>query len=267
MPIGGERMQPERAALPQVQERLRAAQMERVFQRVRQEWFGAEPHALPGALLLTEPRGEIMTQIDASPAEVEGLLDLAVHRRSFVLRTDWSQPADLGERLRRRGFRLYHVGETYLWPSDQPALHSSRKPAPAVRVERITRELLPIWSEVCRRAFGQRIEPAAALAEKEAAWDGMGERATWYLGWADGIPVATAILLQAPEAAQLLAVSTLPGMRGRGIASLLLRRAIQDWQAAGNGFLFLDTEPGSDAARLYQGLGFRRLYRRELWIP
>jgi GNAT superfamily N-acetyltransferase len=243
--------------------------MERVFQRVREDWFGAQPRLIQGAVLLAEPRGELIMHVNATLEEADDLLALALQRRSFVLLTDWSRPADLGERLRRRGFRLYHVGETFLWPNEVVRPRHERRQAPAVRVEVIPRSLLPIWSEVCRRSFLQRVDPAAALAEKETAWEGMGDRARWYLGWSDGIPVATAILVQTEAAAQVLAVGTLPGMRGRGIASALMRRVIHDWQsqAQGQSFLFLDTESGGEAARLYQGLGFQPLYRRELWIP
>lgn len=251
------------------------AEMEAVFQTVREAWFGARPHVVPGATLLEEPRGELLMHVDATPDQADRLIQLAIARRAFLLCTDLSQPSDLRERLRLQGFRLYHVGQTFLYradPAGAAAPWRSRssqeaRPQPAVRIETIPRTLLPVWSEVCRRAFGQRVDPATALAEKEMAWVGMGEQARWYLAWSDGIPVATAILFQMEQAAQILAVGTLPGMRGRGIASALMRRLIADWQDQGKGFLFLDTEPEGEAARLYQGLGFAPVYRRELWIP
>lgn len=257
----------ERAALPP-ELGLAPAQMEAVFQAVREAWFGARPHPVPGALLLEEPRGELLMHVAATPEEAEQLIRLAIARRAFLLCTDLSQPSDLRERLRAHGFRLYHVGQTFLYAdAAQPLPVGRGRPQPAVRIERISHALLPIWSEVCRRAFGQRVDSATALAEKEMAWAGMGERARWYLAWSEGIPVATAILLQFEQAAQILAVGTLPGMRGRGIASALMRRLIADWQVERKGFLFLDTEPDGDAARLYKGLGFVTGYRRELWIP
>lgn len=252
-------------------------QMESVFQAVREAWFGAKPHPVPGALLLEEPRGELLMHVQATPDQAEQLIKMAIARHAFLLCTDLSQPPDLRERLRHHAFRLYHVGETFLYTANESAVAlernrlrpslDRRRPQPAVRIETIPRSLLPVWSEVCRRSFGQRVDSATALAEKEMAWDGMGEQARWYLAWSDGIPVATAILLQLPDAAQILAVGTLPGMRGRGIASALMRRLIQDWQKERQGFLFLDTEPDGDAARLYKGLGFMPVYRRELWIP
>lgn len=262
----------ERAALPQ-ELGLAPAQMEAVFQAVREAWFGARPHPVPGALLLEEPRGELLMHVAATPEEAEQLIRFANARRAFLLCTDLSQPSDLRERLRQHGFRLYHVGQTFLYkeeagpPRGLGRALTPARPQPAVRIETIPHSLLPIWSEVCRRAFGQRVDAATALSEKEMAWAGMGDRARWYLAWSDGIPVATAILLQLEQAAQILAVGTLPGMRGRGIASALMRRLIADWQVERKGFLFLDTEPDGDAARLYQGLGFVSGYRRELWIP
>lgn len=257
----------ERAALPQ-DLGLAPARMEAVFQAVREAWFGARPHPVPGALLLEEPRGELLMHVAATPAQAERLIQLAIARRAFMLCTELSQPTDLRERLRQHGFRLYHVGQTFLYAqASESRAAAPVRPNVAVRIETIPRTLLPVWSEVCRRAFGQRVDAATALAEKESAWAGMGDQARWYLAWSDGIPVATAILLQLEQAAQILAVGTLPGMRGRGIASALMRRLIRDWQAERQGFLFLDTEPEGDAARLYQGLGFVPGYRRELWIP
>jgi ribosomal protein S18 acetylase RimI-like enzyme len=265
-------MQPERSLRPASLSAI-PQQMERVFQAVRQAWFGGRARPVPGALLLEEPRGELLMHVRATPDEADQLLQMATARHSFLLRTDWSEPPDLRERLLDHAFHLYHVGETFLYLEGEASrrnLPRRRRPQSnslAVRIETIPRSRLPVWSEVCRRAFGQRVDASTALAEKEMAWEGMGDRARWYLAWADGIPVATGILLQMEEAAQVLAVGTLPGMRGRGIASSLMRRLIQDWQACGQGFLFLDTEPGGAAARLYQGLGFMPLYRRELWMP
>lgn len=242
-------------------------QMERVFQRVREAWFGAKPHPLEGALLLEEPRGELLMHLDGSPEQAERLLRMASKRRAFVLVTDLSRPLDLRERLRHHGFGLYHVGETFRYEPGRAPKVGAHRPLANLRIETISHALLPLWSEVCRRAFGGRADQSVALAEKERAWRGMGEQARWYLAWCDGLPVATAILLQLEGVAQVLAVGTLPAMRGRGIASAMMRRLIRDWQVEQEGFLFLDTEPDGAAARLYQGLGFLPVYRRELWVP
>jgi GNAT superfamily N-acetyltransferase len=257
-------------------EAILAAQMEGVFQEVREAWFGARPEPVGGALALREERGELWMHLDAQPDEVDALLAAAAARGACLVRTPFSRPTDLADRLPRRGFRLHQVGETFVWTGEGAGPTGGRRPRvgwPRLRrvadptIQVIDRGLLPTWTEVCRRAFGQRITPAEALAEKERAWDGMGERARWYLAWVEGIPVATAMLYQSARAAQVLAVGTLPGMRGRGIATALMRRLTADWQAQGSGFLFLDTDPDGQAASLYRTLGFRPVYRREVWIP
>ena len=141
-----------------------------------------------------------------------------------------------------------------------------RAPLP-VRVEQITEQELPAWNQVCWRAFDSRGSLEHSLKEKLAAFRSMGAAANWYLARAGEEPAGTAILYQAEDAAQVLAVGTLPAYRDRGIASALVRRIIADWQAGGSGLLFLDTAPGSAAERLYQRLGFRQAYRREIYGP
>jgi GNAT superfamily N-acetyltransferase len=63
-------------------------------------------------------------------------------------------------------------------------------------------------------------------------------------------------------------VYTTPSHRRRGLASALVRTAVANAYAAGAELVFLPTEHGGAAARLYGTLGFRELCRMTgLWRP
>ncbi|MHC1764269.1 MAG: amino acid adenylation domain-containing protein [Verrucomicrobiia bacterium] len=93
-----------------------------------------------------------------------------------------------------------------------------------------------------------------------------------YLGSADGEPVCIATLIGAEGWAGIYNVGTVPNRRKRGFAGQLLARAIEDALEGGNVRIFLQTETGSGAERLYLSLGFetafvRTGYRLSEWLP
>ncbi|HLN64151.1 MAG TPA: GNAT family N-acetyltransferase [Symbiobacteriaceae bacterium] len=259
----------------------RALVMERVIMAVRQLWFGAQVRPLGCATAVVEAGAEMLMCVDGDSARIDALVADAARRSCYVVATTASRPPDLGARLTRAGFRPVIAHNTYVW---NPALYTdtprpdrprrgllrllARPRLGAVQVRPIGRGELPVWNEVCWRAFGSRGSESFSLAEKEQAFDAMGDAARWYLAVApDGRAVGTAILYQNEEAAQVLAVGTLPGYRERGVATALMRCLLADWQRTGRGFLFLDTTPGSPAERLYMQLGFEPDYLREVYAP
>lgn len=127
---------------------------------------------------------------------------------------------------------------------------------------------LPQWNQVFFHAFRPRaMTLESSLAEKERAYQGMGDDGLWYLATLDGRPVGTAILYLGPVMGQVLAVGTLPALRGRGIATAVMQRLLADWQRLGRGSLFLDTLPASGAERLYLRMGFAPAYLRTIYAP
>lgn len=255
--------------------------MEEVFLSVRRHWFGARTVPLECATSVLEPGGELIQSVDGTVAQAEGLIAGAQARQAFVVVTDHSRPSDLAARLRVAGFRTAQRQVTYILDEAahaQALTAGERRPvrrglmallrnrsSRPVRVEQVTERELPEWNWVCWKAFESRSSLEHSLREKQTAFRSMGDAARWYLARVGDEPVGTAMIYQAPGAAQLLAVGTLPAHRERGIASTLVRRIVRDWQADGFGFLFLDTAPGSSAERLYQRLGFQEAYRRDIY--
>lgn len=254
--------------------------IEDLLLRMRTIWFGAEARPFHCGRLLAEPDGELVGMISGPPEEVEQLLAEAYRRRAYVITTPFSRPADLPQRLRRTGYHLINRQGTYIYTGagegtreeDPPGrnrrlLSWLRRPVP-VSVSQITADELPVWNHVCYEAFGPRGQTETeSLAEKLRAFHAMGARGRWYLAWAGKEPAGCAILFQGDGVAQVLAVGTMTRYRGRGLATAVVRRAILDWEGQAEGFLFLDTRPGSQAERIYQRMGFAMAYLRSVYAP
>lgn len=280
-------MQPQQLATEPLCDRARAQIMEQVILDVRRHWFGAVVQQMGNAVSAVESGGQMVMLTESTVEEAEEILDWAAESGVYVIETGFTRPPDLAFRLKRRGFRLIQRHGEYLFTPAAGAPGSGQPPRPGRHdwarqgllavllrrepvepaIEVIDEARLADWNSVCWRAFGGRISEAESLAEKRASFSNMGPNGHWYLAQVNGRPVGTAILYQGEEAAQVLAVGTLPAYRGRGIATAVMRRIIRDWQTTGKGFLFLDAAPGSSAERLYLGLGFQKAYLRCVYAP
>lgn len=268
---------------PVAGELQRARVMEELMLDVRRDWFGARVVPLGHAIAVTEAGGEMVMCVNEDGPGADRLIAEAARRGAYVVATDYSRPPDLGARLRLAGFSPVQRNATYVLdqtayaeglPAEQPEVRRSgllqllrRRERPAVSVQIIDENDLRAWNGVCWRAFGARYTEAASLLDKQAAFHNMGGAARWYLATVAGRPAGTAIVYQGDEAAQVLAVGTLPSLQGRGVATAVMRRLLTDWLQDGHGFLFLDTTPGSGAERLYLKLGFMPAYLREVYAP
>jgi amino acid adenylation domain-containing protein len=101
--------------------------------------------------------------------------------------------------------------------------------------------------------------------------DSHGRQTCHYLGYQADRPVCIASLLSLESSACIYNVGTLPEARKKGYAAQLIGRLIRDCQAPPRR-LFLQTEQGSTAERLYERLGFaigfvRTGYRLTRWEP
>jgi len=83
-----------------------------------------------------------------------------------------------------------------------------------------------------------------------------------YLARVAGQAVSRCILFSAGGLGRVEAVRTHAAYRGRGLASAVIRRAVMDSIALGNGFTYIYAEPGAGPQRIYHGLGFRTICKR-----
>jgi GNAT superfamily N-acetyltransferase len=86
-----------------------------------------------------------------------------------------------------------------------------------------------------------------------------------YLGVFQGVPAATLYLYHESEEGGINMVATKKELRGRGVATAMMQRTIQDSQELGIRLLSLETQWDGAAERLYKRLGFTTIMRHEVF--
>ena len=162
----------------------------------------------------------------------------------------------IGAALRRRGVTPV-VGNTLLMRREA---QSETDPAPQSEAE-LQIEIVPNetgageareWIATVERGFGEDDPYWHGIIEREARYSAC----RLYLATWSGRNAGACDLFVLGEWARLDSVGTLPEFRRRGVASALVRRAIADAENGGVRVLYLFTEAGSDAERLYRKCGF-----------
>jgi ribosomal protein S18 acetylase RimI-like enzyme len=114
------------------------------------------------------------------------------------------------------------------------------------------------WYGESRVEFGEEMTPPVLeqlLARDRRLFHPAGLR--WFVGFSAREMAGYASLLSLEGVGYVDNVVTLPAFRRRGVASSTVGRAVQASAEAGDRQLFLLTDDGSDAQRLYERLGFR----------
>ena len=174
-------------------------------------------------------------------------------------------PADLGERLERRGFlpdpALGMVGDIH-YISTQPS-------ATVIEVEPVCDPAtLATWSRVLCHAFGAPPTFGDAFADL-AANVGLLPPSPFrhFLGLVNGEAVATCSLFFGAGVAGIYDVGTLPEQRRRGIGAAITRAAVADAAAAGYRIAILHSS--ALGAAMYRALGFDAVCAigQYVWAP
>ncbi len=176
----------------------------------------------------------------------------------------WMRPGDLGARLERRGFALvdHRAGmalDLARWSVDdtRPAGLSLR-PAD-------DRKGLRVWANVHAAACDWPALAAETHHEIISTWEPTGFRA--WVGWLDGQPVATSMMLYTGDVAGVNFVATLPQARRRGIGAAMTVATLRDAQERGCRVAALTaTDMG---AGVYRALGFQEYCQiaMYMWSP
>jgi ribosomal protein S18 acetylase RimI-like enzyme len=169
-----------------------------------------------------------------------------------------SEPMDLGDRLLAHGFRRGDTSIGMAVRLDQLA----PEPLPSgVTIQRVADlALLRTWFVVSAKTFsGKTVDPPPAVIEpfvQVFSADGLGERARTcaYLGFLDGVPVATALAIYSGGGAGIYAVTTTPSARGRGIGRAVTLAPLLDAYVRGYRAGVLDAT--DMAVSVYRRLGF-----------
>jgi ribosomal protein S18 acetylase RimI-like enzyme len=138
-------------------------------------------------------------------------------------------------------------------------------PLPAApATERVVREITEpdenfwSWYGASRVEFGDEMTPPVLellLTRDRALFHPAGLR--WFVGFSEGEMAGYASLLSLEGVGYVDNVVTLPAFRRRGVAFATVRRAVEASAEGGDRLVFLLTDDGSDAQRLYERLGFR----------
>ncbi|HEU4408152.1 MAG TPA: GNAT family N-acetyltransferase [Polyangiaceae bacterium] len=189
----------------------------------------------------------------------DAVIDVALAEyRALGVRFRWavgpgSAPADLAERLERRGLER---GWTRGMARSTGGF--SAEVDPAVGVEEVGATTLEAFTRVMAEGWG--VDPGPLARVNEAALAAEGGRHRLYLARLGGEPAATAAYVAFPRSAYLLGGVVLPRFRGRGLYRALVGARLADARARG---LALATSHAREetSAPLLETMGFETVCR------
>jgi N-acetylglutamate synthase-like GNAT family acetyltransferase len=169
--------------------------------------------------------------------------------------------APLGRCLAEAGFYAAEVGAT-LVASVEGSLRAYA-PNPRVQVRQVEGDDT-VYLDTLFEGYGlggqaTRIQRAMMTIEHRSP------HLRRYLAYLDGHPAAAAGLFTTRQRCYLAGAATLPGMRGQGCQSALIRRRLQDAAAMSGQSVVVTTAFGSPSQANLQRLGFALVHTRALW--
>jgi ribosomal protein S18 acetylase RimI-like enzyme len=174
-----------------------------------------------------------------------------------------TQPEDLGQRLRSRGF--------YLEQMPGMAVHLAKLPAqtqtpPSFYMERVQNEaLLRVWIKVNATPYDflDYINDAFFTCYCQQGFD---DRAALrhYVGWLDDTPVACSTLFLGAGVAGIYSVATLPEARRQGIGSAMTLYPLLEAQA--EGFQIGVLSATRMGVSIYEKMGFQAYCKTNMYV-
>jgi GNAT superfamily N-acetyltransferase len=212
----------------------------------------------------------IFSQLDERDAPIEGVIDAAIDEyRSRGLKFRWnagpgSAPADLGERLVKRGL-IESTGRgmgRLIPPARQRAIADDAYD-PAIAIAEVDAISIEAFSDVMAAGWNLERGPLAAVNAAILATSSARQRmflATW-----DGEPVATASYVALPRSAYLIGGVVLPAFRGRGLYRALVSARLAHARAHG---IVLATSHAreSSSAPILERMGFATIARFSMYF-
>jgi ribosomal protein S18 acetylase RimI-like enzyme len=202
-------------------------------------------------LLLVEGAHEVDPGELAAEAELLHTDAGHAHRRADVL------DDAVGARLERF---FHRIG----WQVDRGVVMAYRgegeRSADTAAVDEVGRDDLRLFREEIARAepWATDEEIVREVVDAGALWEQAG-RARYFAARVDGAPVAATELYSDGRIAQVEDVATLPAHRGRGHASAVVLRAVEEALAAGHDLVFLTADAADWPKELYTRLGFEEV--------
>ena len=234
---------------------------EKLWVALRAAW--CNNHDLNGALAFSHDRAAMdffhrIVQVNVDDAQVDRLIDDAIrlfqerqYNCMFTL-SPIDRPADLGERLKKRGFTEGLLASAMVY--DPPT-------APPIPQTVAEIDVSPDSEYVMCRGFGH--DQTMGEVGRDVL---IVPEVRRYLARVDGAPAGTTLIYSQFGMGYVDHVATLPEQRRKGVASAMVTRAVADSQAMGNRWTTLETTTDSNAEQIYQRQGFRIAYHRRRYI-
>lgn len=169
-------------------------------------------------------------------------------------------PADLGDRLLKRGFHKNETEEAWLVFNEllRYPLPAAR---PEIKVEAITKRQTELFVSTMMAAFEIPDFFAPYLVGLTEPSIGL-PTVCHYLAWLDGQPVGTASLVCHGQLGTLGGVGVAPAYRTRGVAINLVLKVFSDAQTRGLDTILIQTGAATPLERLLRIHGFKRVFTR-----
>lgn len=185
--------------------------------------------------------------------------------RGMPCRIDVSPFSDpsLLELVGRRGYRVAWFLNLLVRPA--AAADNALPPADGVTVERVAPSDLALWAGIVSRGFGDD-RPLGPGRPNIAMATGHKESVACYLARVGGEPAGGGAMEVHEGIAGLMSTSVLPGFRGRGVQTALLRARLAAAAAAGCDLAEVQTTPGNNSQRNVMRFGFQVAYTRMVMV-
>ncbi len=240
-------------------------------QRLMQATHRGEYRDLGGALCITsdasEPKWNCIEGFTTTDARLSSLFDIgfsllrAFDRPPAARTTPLDRPAKIADYLRRSGFVEREREVSMTFPGDPGAIAVND----AVTIKRAEPDDASAFVTLHQRANNYADWRKSFLLGATLA-NIIDPDHTFYIASLDGEPAGTLLTVRDGQTAGLYSIATLKSVRGHRVASTMIARAITDAQDGGVDCICLETEAGSDAARLYADVGFVPAHETVLWV-
>jgi len=183
---------------------------------------------------------------------------------AFWWASDRAQRSDVGKVL--EGLGLEVAGEVPAMAIDLARLPAGVPVVAGLQIRRVSGPgQQRVWAAVAAEGTGF---PEAAIEQMSTLEASLSDpeylAQPRYIGYLDGVPVASSALVPAAGVAGLYAVATLPAARGRGIGNAMTLAAMLD--ARRRGYRVGVLQASSMGYPIYKKLGFADVYSYRLYL-
>jgi len=198
-------------------------------------------------------------RVDADPVTVARLLDqVAATGLPYSLQLRPGTSPALAQLAAARDMVREH--DTPLMVLQDPARLGSAQQVDGLKIRELAPEEIEPHVTVGAAAFEA---PPELLRQLVAPVLGLpGTR--FYLGEANGRPVATSLGVTIGSFVVLFNIATVPADRGRGYGAAVTARAVSDGLAAGASWSWLQSSPSG--YRVYERLGYQAIESWQVWV-